>query len=281
MFQLIAENKKGDRLTLTNNRAFDILEIQGLNPAPAVINTVAVSGLDGTRYNSSRVEQRNIVLTLAIHFPIEQNRLKLYGIFMPKSWIRLFYKTSRRDVYIDGYVETFENNPFTQSQQPQISIICPQPFWKANGIVNVDFSRSVALFEFPFSIPSAGIEFSTLETTTSATVNVGEAETGAIVYFYAADAVVNPKIYNNTTQQFFGVDITMQSGDLITINSNKGEKAVTLLRGTTTTNLLDDRTDGSEWLMFAAGENLLTIDAASGLDDLRASLSVVQLYEGV
>ena len=282
MYRLIVENEKGDRLELTNNSNYDVLDVRGTNPPVAAINTVNIAGVDGSRFNSSRVEARNIVITLNIQPPIEQNRLALYNIFRVKRWVKIYYTNSRRDVYIEGYVESFENNPWTQLQQPQISIICPKPFWISTSEMNIKFSSSNDLFEFPFSIPAEGIEFSTRETISSAYVDVGEIETGGIIQFLATtNQILNPKFYNRTTQKFFGLDFDMYEGDLITINTQQGEKSVTLLRSGTTTNLLADRTDGSSWLTFVPGINELSYGADEGSINLVATLTIVQKYEGV
>lgn len=282
MYQLIVENENGQRLELTNNRNYDVLDVAGTNPPVAAINTVNVAGFDGSRFNSSRVEQRNIVITLNIHHPIEANRLALYNFFRVKRLVKLYYKNSHRDVYITGYVESFENNPWTQLQQPQISIICPNPFWLSSSDTVVSFSKSNALFEFPFSIPSEGIEFSTLEQITTAVVNAGEIETGGIITFYATtNQILNPKFYNRTTNTFFGVDFDMYQGDLITVNTNQGEKSVTLLRNGVTSNILADRTEGSTWLTFVSGENEISFDSDEGSANLEVSLTITQKFEGV
>jgi hypothetical protein len=123
VFSLSVKNEYGDVLTLTGNPDYDVLSVSGLNPAPAEINTTPVSGIDGTRYNSARVEQRNIVIRLNINGDIEDRRIELYKYFRVKHTIRIYYKNEHVDVYIDGYVETFENDFFTILQQPQISII--------------------------------------------------------------------------------------------------------------------------------------------------------------
>lgn len=282
MYHLIVENEKGDQLELTNNRNYDVLEVTGTNPPTAAINTVNVAGLDGSRFNSSRVEQRNIVITLNIQHPIEANRLALYNFFRVKRWVKLYYKNSHRDVYIEGYVESFENNPWTQLQQPQISIICPNPFWLSAADITVSFSNSEAAFEFPFSIPAAGIEFSTLSQATSVTVDVGEIETGGIIQFYATTAqILNPKFYNRTTNTFFGLDFDMYQYDLITVNTQQGEKSVTLLRDGVTTNILADRTAGSTWVTFQPGENELSFGSDEGSANLECTLTITQKFEGV
>lgn len=282
MYHLIVENEAGNKLELTNNRNYDVLSVSGTSPPVATINTVNVVGMDGSRFNSSRVQQRNIVIALNIQHPIEANRLTLYNFFRVKRWVKLYYKNSRRDVYIEGYVESFENNPWSQLQQPQISIICPQPYWLSTSETTVDFSNSKAAFEFPFSIPSEGIEFSTLEQIASKIVNVGEVQTGGIITFFAAtDQIINPKFYNRTANTFFGIDFEMNQGDLITVNSMIGQKSVTLLRDGVTTNILSYRTDGSTWLTLEPGENEVSFGSDEGSENLRAALTIVQKFEGV
>jgi predicted phage tail component-like protein len=282
VYHLIVENEKGEQLELTNNRNYDVLEVTGTNPPVAAINTVNVAGMDGSRFNSSRVEQRNIVITLNIHHPIEANRLTLYSFFRVKRWVKIYYQNSRRKVYIEGYVESFENNPWTQLQQPQISIICPKPFWLATADTTVNFSYSSALFEFPFSIPSGGIEFSRLEQAKSVTVNAGEIETGGIIQFYATTAqILNPKFFNRTTQTFFGLDFDMYQYDLITVNTQQGEKSVTLLRDGVTSNLLADRTEGSTWVTFVPDVNEVSFEADEGAANLEVTVTITQKFEGV
>lgn len=282
MYHLIVENESGGKLELTNNRNYDVLSVSGTNPPVATINTVNIVGMDGSRFKSSRVQQRNIVITLNIQHPIEANRLALYNFFRVKRWVKLYYKNSRRDVYIEGYVESIENNPWSQLQQPQISIICPQPYWLSTSETTVNFSNSKAAFEFPFSIPSEGIEFSTLEQIASEIVNVGEVQTGGIITFFATtDQIINPKFYNRTANTFFGIDFEMNQGDLIIVNSLIGQKSVTLLRDGVTTNILSDRTDGSTWLTLEPGENEVSFGSDEGSENLRATLTIAQKFEGV
>ena len=281
MYTLTVENENGEQLQLTNNRCYDVLSVSGTNPCAANINTTPIVGLDGSKLNSTRIGNRNIVITLNIRHPIEQNRLRLYQFFRTKRYIKILYNNDRRDVYAEGYVETFENNPWSQLQQPQISIICTNPFWMSNTNTFVNFSNAVGLFEFPFSIPAEGIEFSRYNLVATATVNAGEIETGGIITFHAVDDVVNPKFINTTTQQYFGLNFSMISGDIIIVNTQKGEKSVKLVRSGATTNLLSYRTSGSSWVMFAPGENAVSYEAASGSSYLRCNVSITQKFEGV
>lgn len=282
MYELSVENEFGEVLTLTNNPDYDVLEVQGLNPAPASINTVAVSGIDGTRFNSARIGERNIVIRLNIRPPIEDNRINLYKYFRVKHPVRVRYKNEHLDVYIDGYIDSFENGLFGMLQQPQISIICPKPYWLSESGTEVYFDSTTALFEFPFSIAAEGVAFSELNAVTSTYFNAGNVATGAVITFTAlANGVQNPTFYNLTTGKYFGVGITMQSGDVITINTQQGEKSVTLLRAGVKTSIVNSRSEGSTWLIFEPGENEVSYGADEGQTSLRVSLTSVQKYEGV
>lgn len=281
MYTLIAENEKGERLEMTGNSAFDILNIEGTNPPPATVNTINLANVDGSVFNSSKVNQRNIVITLNLHDPIEASRLKLYSFFRVKRYIKLYYRNAHRNVYTTGYVETFENNLFSILQQPVISIICPFPFWLSVVQSAYRFSTSTALFEFPFSIPSSGIPFSTKSASAILTVDVGELDTGGIIELHASGTVKNPVFYDLTTNQYFGVDVTLQQYDVVTINTNVGEKSVTMLRSGTKTSLLSSRKAGSSWLQFRAGINTFSFDAEEGAVDLDCALSFTQKFEGV
>lgn len=282
MFELSVKNEYGDVLMLTGNPDYDVLSVSGLNPAPAEINTTPVSGIDGTRYNSARVGQRNIVIRLNINGDIEDRRIELYRYFRVKHTVRVYYKNEHVDVYIDGYIETFENDFFTILQQPQISIICPDPYFKSMSETEIDFENVTALFTFPFAIAAEGIPFSSLNEISSRYFNVGNVETGGIITFTAlADGVKNPVFYNNTNGTFFGVDITMQSGDVIEINTQRGEKSVKLTRSGVTTSIVGDRTSGSTWIVFEPGENEISFGADVSASSLRCTLSCVQRFEGV
>lgn len=282
MFRLFVENEKGDKLELTNSDKYDVIEIDGLNPPVANINLVEIANVDGAHFNSSRIQTRNVVLRLNIKPPIEANRINLYKYFRAKRYVKLSYKNDTRDVYTEGYVETFENNQFDMTQQPQISIICPNPFWKSTNETEVDFSSTSALFEFPFSIPVGGIEFSRINRVTTTYLNAGEVATGAIIKFHAtANGITNPVFYNLTTNKFFGLTFEMNEGDEIIINTLQGEKSVSLIRSGTKTNILSARQALSDWIVFEPGVNEISYDADHGQANLRVSVIAVQKFEGV
>lgn len=281
MYTLIVENEKGEQLQLTNNPDYDVLSIEGTNPPKADINTVIMSGFDGSKFNSARLSERNLVITLNICQPIEENRINLYKYFRVKHKVRIYYKIKDRNAYIDGYVESFENSPFTQLQQPQISVICPESYWKELDELIINFSNTVNLFSFPFSIESQGIEFSRIGHFSQAIINTGDVATGGIIRFYATAQVLKPVFHNYTNNTFFGLNMDLYEGDSVIINTQKGEKSLTLLRGGMTLNILSERSENSSWIVFEAGENQIGCTADDGTEYLDVSVEIVRKYEGI
>ena len=168
MYTLIAENKYGQQMELTRNEAYVIESIEGLDPPDAVINTTRNANADGSVFNSSYVDNRTIIITLAINGPAETNRINLYKYFKNKYPVTLYYKNDTRDVSINGYVQSMQIEFFKKKQIAQITVFCPNPFFNSTSSEMVDFSSVQDLFEFPFSIEESGnlLEV-TAETTSS------------------------------------------------------------------------------------------------------------------
>ncbi|WP_027297041.1 phage tail domain-containing protein [Robinsoniella sp. KNHs210] len=115
--------------------------------------------------------------------------------------------------------------------QAQISILCPQPYFKSIDELVKEFSSTESLFEFPFAIEKPGIEFSRMTILAKENIiNQGDAETGVVIELFSQGTVINPVIYNLTTRETLKLKVTMQTADLIRINTISGEKSVVLQR---------------------------------------------------
>jgi hypothetical protein len=104
-----------------------------------------------------------------------------------------------------------------------------------------------------------------------------------IIELYARTAVSNPKIYNYITQDFIGINYTMQQADLITIDTRQGQKSVTLLRGGVETNLFNYVIKDSTWLQLPANGGTFVYEVGEGYDtaDLAVTFKHYNMYEGV
>lgn len=282
MFSLSVKNNKGDILKLTDNKNYIVYKIEGLTPPQATINTSVNTTTDGSTINSTRLENRNIVIYMTIEGNIEANRINLYKYFPTKKTITLYFNNGTRKVYINGTVELIECDLFANKQVAQISIICPNPYFKDIEELTTCFSDVSPLFEFPFSIPSAGVEISTVTPNIrKSIINAGDAESGVIIKLFATGTVVNPTIYDVLKQASIGLNITMQQSDTIIINTNIGEKGIYLIRSGQTTNILGLMKRNSQWFTLDSGDNVFTYDCESGASNLQITFTTSILYGGV
>ena len=284
MFNLIVETQNGERLDFSQVRdKYDILSIDGLTSPDTNINTSSLYYTDGCLVNSMRAEKRNIVITLNIKPPIELNRLELYRFFACKAKITLYWTNDNRDVYIKGIVEKFETNLFDKVQQPQISIICPQPYFVSTTEEIIGFTDNESLFEFPFSISSLnGISFSEIKDKVSQIVDVGEANTGITIKITAVGgAVTNPSVINRTTGDIFTISYTLSKNQQLVINSNTGEKSIYLYTGSSKKNFLSKRKYGTQWITCVPGYNDFYYTADSGSEYMKVEFYYNRKYQGV
>lgn len=282
MFKLTVENASGERLELTRQKNLHVIGIDGLNPTDANIITSTVAGSDGARFNSAIANQKNIVIRLRLTGNVEAVRLTLYRYFRIKQYCKVYYQNGHRDVYCEGYVESFENDRFVMDNQADISIICPSPWFHQIHAMNYEMSQVRAMFEFPFSIPKDGVEFSTLDKTQRTTVvNDGEVETGVLIELSAASDVSNPRLYNADTNEVMRINTEMRKGDIIRISTVKGNKYVQLFRSGITTNIINQLDKNPTWFQLMPGETDFTYECDEGAEFLTVAFIIQNLFEGV
>ena len=282
MFTLRIQNTNGDIWELTHNSNYHITGVQGLTPPQTAVNTATAGTIDGTFFNSARVEQRNLVITIVPNGDIEANRQLLYKMFPRKTKCTIYFQNKYRNVKIDGYVETLESDLFTMREQVQISIICPRPYFQDLIALYSELSKIVAMFQFPFSVVTP-IPFSEISDIPISTINnIGDAVCGTKIDIDIRDTVTGLKIINTTNQTYFELNYTFAANDHVVINTNSGQMSVTLQRSGTITNLLNYVTQGSTWLKIMPGENLFTLTLTSGTaDNVNINFTTALLYGGV
>lgn len=281
MYTLKVRNQYGEVLELTHNEGYVITDITGIDPPDAVINTTRNAGADGSMFNGAYVDNRQIVITMAINSPAEENRITLYKYFKMKNAIRLFYKNSTRDVYIDGYVQHINIQYFDKKQIVQITVFCPNPFFNDVSDNMVEFNAIDSLFEFPFEIVTP-IPFSEITTGEEINVrNLGDVASGMEIKIIVAGTVTNPVMYNVVTNQYFKIMKSFATGDVIVVNTNKKYKKVQLTSEGTTTSIVGNIASGSTWLQIDPGDNIFQITADSNPENIIAFCNTVTQYEGV
>ena len=284
MYELILENKQGARLTFGMGSPFSIIEIQGLAPPSAIINTSGMALVDGAKYNSSKLDMRTINIAFAIEYSAAANRLEVYKVLKSKDWIRVYYHSDYRDVYIDGYNESIDITHFARKQVVTCSILCPSPYFRSAQSLASEMSGITGGFMFPFASTAAPeIVFGYLDPTNATQVdNAGEIETGMIIELYARGSLGAPKVFDCITNDYIGVNYTMRAGDLITIDTRQGEKTITLTRNAVESNIFNSLMNGSTWLQLGAAGGMYAYEVGSGsASDLVITIKHDALFEGV
>ena len=284
MYKLILENASGSQLVFNRlGGAFTITDIDGLAAPAAIINTNESALMDGATYNSAKAEMRTINLAFVIEYDAEANRIAAYNVIRIKKPITLRYKSKHMDVYIEGYVQAFEITHMENKQISTVSILCPAPFFKAAQEMVNELDQIIGTFHFPFSSTAEPqIVFGYIETERAVSVvNEGNVECGIVIELYARAAVTNPKVFNYITGEYIALDYSLQTGDLVTITTERGHKTATLLREGVESNLFNYIGSGTTWLQLEPGENEFVYSADASSEMLSVTISHRDLFEGV
>lgn len=281
MLEIIIENKYREQLNLSEMNGYNVT-VTGLTPPDATINTSVIVTKDGSTFNSSRLNERNIVLQIVPDYDVEHKRINLYKYIKSKQYIKLYLRNSSRDVWIEGYVEKVEGDLYTQKQIIQVSIICPDPYFKSIDTLTYEFSTVEPMLSFPFSIDEEGQSISNVTTYTEKNVqNISDEETGIVIELYANALSLEPTIYNMTTNESFTIQHEFEPGDIVRINTRRGEKSLTLIRDGVQTNIINKILRGSKWFNLIVGDNIFSYTSVFGTENLQVKIILQPIYEGV
>ena len=284
MFNLTLENKNGDQLTFGQNSPFTITDIQGLNPPEATINTNEVALIDGARFNSAKLQMRTINVAFAIEYSAAYNRIDVFKVLKSKQYVKLYYNGDYRDVWIEGYIQSIDITYFDMKQVVTCAILCPSPYFKeAQQIIN-EINNIINTFHFPFaSTADPELVFGYLSNDVSVLIeNDGDVECGMVIELYVRSAVSNPKVWNYISREFIGLNYSLQTADLVTIDTRQGQKSVTLLRNGVESSLFNYVIEGSTWLQLSANGDTFVYEVGTGNNaDLAVTFKHDNLYEGV
>lgn len=269
--------------------------IRGLGPVKATVSTTPLATLDGDIFNSARAGSRNVVIDIGFKFgsDIEQLRRKTFTTFPVKTRIDLTIETTDRVLTTYGYVESNEPSYFEALTGTQISVICPDAYFRdgrGDGYQETRLYGTTSLFEFPFSnesLTTRQLVLSEVQKLVTGTLLYrGDSTPGIEIRFDATGVVHNP-VFHNVDQ---GSTIRIESskipggiiaGDQITINTTRGNKYARLSRNGTVSNIMHALGTDIQWMTIEPGDNTLAYTADSGVGRLTVTVTNPILYEGV
>lgn len=294
-------NHTGDAVTIDLYQplesGFLVRDISGLGPMKADIHMTELATTDGSIFNSSRATYRNIVLSLEFmsnHKTIEEVRLDSYKYFPVKRPITIMVETDSRIADILGYVETNEPDIFSENEGCQVSIICPDPYFKKFGMNRTIFSGVDPKFHFPFQNNDPVkklINFGEIYARQEAPViNDGDEDVGVIIKIHAKNEVRNITVWNVTMAQTMSIDDSklqaltgsmIHQGDDIVIDTSNTKKTAILKRRGRRINILNCLKRPLSWIKLQRGLNVLYYDADVGKLQMDFEIEYKILYEGM
>lgn len=303
IYSIDVTNFKGETINidLFNPEASGLLisDITGITPMGAQVNTTNYGALDGAVFNSARIDPRqiNIMMYLLEKPTIEITRQEvLYRHFPLKKPVKIRFNTDRRSSVITGYVESVETPIFTDKEQTNIQILCPDPFFYEDETQYKKVLRANPEFEFPFSNESLTeklICFGDIFDDPYGIIKYeGDGEIGCIIHLRATgnQAVVNPTLYDVYGNKKIAIDtakiqqitqVPFYAGDEIIISSVAGKKYMKYLHAGVYQDIMNAFPLRMTWFTLKSGNNFFGFKAEENFDDLVMEIEYVPTYEGV
>lgn len=204
------------------------------------------------------------------HFVNPKHLLELYTNGMK---IQFYPRTSIR--YSPSYQE---NNEVICKFL--ITGFCPYPLFTDENETVVSASYTEPLLLFPLVIPSEeGVKFGVRQPSLIAEIlNEGDFPVGYTIEFRAHGTVVNPILTDIGTQQFIEISKTMESGEVITVDTREGYRQVRGSVNGVESNYFRYRNFDSSWLTLQQGVNSIRYNAESGLSSLEVYIRFSPAY---
>lgn len=264
--KFIFENERGQQIEFSIRSSFFLQNIDGISGLKNIIYQNKGMGQDGSTYMGSTLGNRNIVIQGAITENKEQNRIKLLSIINPKLKAKLIYADGNIKKYVECVVETAPTITKDYNPKYQISLLCPNPYWRDTAESKKQIVLWKGDFHFPLIIPQdKGIIIGHREPSLIVNIeNNGQVKTGMVIEFYARGTLKNPSLFNVNTREFIKVNKEMVAGEKIIVNTNYGKKKITQdINGVKTDilNYLDIVGGGDTFLQLDVGDNLFRYNA--------------------
>jgi len=207
-------------LGVTPKNSLLIQKVTGLNPPDRSL-FIGDYSQDGGIYQGRRVGSRNVVFTIylnpnpALGETVSSLRQSLYKAFIDPQvdgdYLKIIlHDESTLERYLVGYCEKFESEIFDVETLCQISMICPDPYIRDNH--DTILVQPTGWLSFPYTYE-------------------GTAETGFIVRIYITSPTAEITLENNgKLMQLHNESDEYDTDDIITINTIRGQRAITLTR---------------------------------------------------
>ena len=288
--ELYLINKNNQVLDLLNNKHRFILKgAEALHGVETDIATTDSPYIDGVDIDNVKALPRGIELTFKLRGNVKQAIDYFTSIIKSKQWVTLREVDNGRKIEIKGIATIPPYTRMAQSCEIALSIYCPKPYWEDIEQVIGVIDDVISLLNFPVEgqyFTPTGRPFGVIDKSLSKDItNEGDVSVGALFTIAATGEVVNPQINCSTGEQngwYMRLNLTLQEGDEVKINTVKGNKYITIngldtYNGNPILNYLEFV--GNDWLQLEQGSNVFDITVTSGSTNVYFNASYKRRYE--
>lgn len=273
MLKVTYTNTNGESVVLGNDKPYILTEVEGFDSPENIISSESNYSMDGESFISQKLAVRNITLTgYAVgkdkvdFLMIRKNAI---SIFNPKLAGTIKYENEHGTYSIDVIPEmppTFQIGNKT-GQPYQITLKALDPYWtdKSEIDAEIPMARIEPMLTFPLEI-TPDFEFAHLIAGDVIEIhNNGDVAVGAVFAINVGGPLVNPRLYNVLTQEYFALNGTFMTGTKLRISTLRGKKRVEQDDGDGWYNIMTKRKVESKFLQLEKGINYLQLQADSGV----------------
>ena len=281
----------------------DITAVTGLESSELDISTSDNALVDGASVDGKKIKPRPIHIEASFKSNKNnpENRANVIKFFNPKYTGKALITNmgvSRNIEYeLEGWTFASVRN-MDNKLKILVDLLCPDPYMLNVDNYGKNMANISALFAFPWRMLSTRMTSGKLDYPDKARgmllggmtmgyrtlyrevvlANDGDVPTGVQIQFVATRGpVTNPKITNTGTGQYMRVNVAMQQGDILLIDTNDRHQVITL-NGVNYYQHIDRK---SEPFKLAVGDNYLEYDADENYTNLDVNLFYTPKYLGV
>lgn len=291
--KLIFTNVRGESLELGLDSIYHCnisKDVTGIAGVKNVLYSTNSMGQHGDTYVGQRIEARDIEIVGHINTRDKAQALQLrrtmLKILNPELDGTLLYEYGgfRRIINCRTHGE-----PKVERKEVLYEFVIPleslNPFWREEDETKEDIASWVAAWHFPCVIerdnPKSMIFGYRAESVIVDCYNEGDVSTGMRIRFTALGTVTNPILLNVDTGEYIQLNVTMQTGDLIEVNTKYGSKGAKLVRDGVESDYFRYVDVDSTFMQLAIGDNNFRYDAAGGVNSLEVAIFYNAEYLGV
>lgn len=277
MERIIYTNTEGESIIFSNTPPFILSEKEGFESVDNNIISTTGYDQDGESLVSQNLDVRNLTIGGSILGVDKEEyltmRRELIRVFNPKIAGYISYTNDIGTYEIDcipEFLPRINEQDYKGSKRAKtftLSLKALDPYFtdKSEIDAEIPMARIEPLFSFPLEI-TKNFEFARLIAGNVIEIqNNGDVTVGAVFTIDVNGPLVNPRLYNVITQDYFALKGTFMTGTKLRISTVRGKKKVEQNDGDGWYNIMTKRKVESKFLQIDRGINYLQLQADSGV----------------